>query len=181
MGRMKKGDKVRLRRDLTIKEILDSDITMHTEMWVLVTGLVTGNETLTIKSIRNDIDIIKLEEDRVFDYPKDWFEVVEEYRPKFKWRKLTSIRFESEEKNRITMGYLKEYEIMYNYERYGEEVDITLLDWDNKDTVKYTIFYSHNYKKYKLARSVGIQEINALHFSTEEHAENFIKLLEENV
>jgi hypothetical protein len=74
----------------------------------------------------------------------------------------------------------KPYELLYNYNRYRELVDTVELDWEDKKQPKWYNHYDNTLKVWIQNYNIWSEEEGARYFSTEAHAQAFLKLAQEN-
>jgi hypothetical protein len=99
----------------------------------------------------------------------------------FKWTKFSFIELHISKNNSIVpLGQTKQHELLYNYNRYRELVDTVELYWEDEEKEKWYNYYSNTGKVWAQGFYRASQEDGTRYFSTEAHAQAFLKLAQEN-
>lgn len=151
--------------------------------WVLQEKNSRFKSTIIIKvyAITNDIVFYGLYDDIAEEYlfsglkKNEFLKYFKLIEPKYEWVKLTSIKF-GMGSNYLTIfpSDTKKHEILHNYDSYHKQLD------------NFNMNHVEKYYQVKIYENEYVLEVSGeadtplgLYFSTKEHAENFIKLLEE--
>jgi hypothetical protein len=81
---------------------------------------------------------------------------------------------------RLKKQFYVDFELLLNYNRYRKLVDTVELDWEDDEQEKWYNYYKHHTKKWKQDYYCSYQSEGARYFSTEAHAQAFLKLAQEN-
>lgn len=92
--------------------------------------------------------------------------------PQFEWRKTNEVRISFNVSKLEHFGRDYDYELLYNYKRYREECDTVKAD--------YYIYKNHKSGYCAIEDNDEWENVLSPSFSTEEHAETFLKLAKEN-